>query len=334
MSVDLERDERRLRRLMAAVAAILLLSLGAAGYLDLWPEWRHVQAGFSDRAPSGSTAVSGIQELSACNGEVDRCTTCHLAALRQNLGESTDPEPYRSHAISLAAHPPHRFGCTSCHGGVGRALSAAAAHALPGNTTRDPLLKAPFLEASCARCHLPGEVRGTERLVRGTSLFFALGCGMCHSLALGGRGAWDDGPELRTLGRRSIDELKTSLFDPKADFAESTMPSYETSFRGHPEELVDLEIFVQSLTLPRLGACASRGASDTRLWTASCTTCHVGDKAVGRLQHRCVYLKERGPELACGNCHHGSGLETATGDCPVVREHRGACVACHWESGN
>jgi hypothetical protein len=333
VSVDLVRDERRLRHGLLATALLLLASLCVAGVMGLRPEWRRTQVGFAAVALTGVGSPRGIHELATCGGELDRCLTCHVGALRQDLTAAAIPEPYRSHATSLAAHPPHRFGCTSCHGGVGRALTSIAAHALPGTSGADPLMKGPSLEASCARCHLPGEVSGTERLVRGASLFMKLGCGMCHSLARGGRGAWDDGPDLRTLGRRGLDELKQSLFEPKADFAESTMPSYETSLKEHPDELTDLLVFVSSLTLPRLPSCATRAATGQDALAVSCSTCHIGERAAARLQHRCVYLQERRAELACAGCHKGTVLAERSGDCPVVQAHRPACVACHWESG-
>lgn len=53
---------------------------------------------------------------------VDRCQTCHLSINRP--GFENEPNPFKTHPrreVLLAdnAHPPGKFGCTSCHDGQG-----------------------------------------------------------------------------------------------------------------------------------------------------------------------------------------------------------------------
>ena len=327
MEFDAFGDARRARLGLLVAALAALVALLVAGVGTSRSEWRGhqealVAAGLDTEAP-------GIVEVRACDGTVDRCMTCHLVIDRGDLYGRRDLEPPLSpHPISLEHHPPHRAGCTSCHGGNGRALGSAAAHAMPGTDRPDPLLASPHLQASCARCHTPG-IAGSERLARGVGLYLRLGCAMCHSLSAGGRGGWDYGPDLRGLGRRSLAFLEASLLEPTANFPGSTMPSYRESFRDDRRALDDLLTYVQALALEP--ACPTGGAGD--LVGAPCAVCHAGASgaAAGRMEHDCVYIVDRGAELRCSACHAGGVPEPGPfgGYCPMVREHRGACDACH-----
>jgi hypothetical protein len=278
------------------------------------PEWRAAQ--------SRQGASLGIVQFETCEGEVDRCLTCHPKA-----------SAAKGHAPSLAGHPPEKIGCGACHGGTPRGLTAKAAHAAPGTLGRDPRLKGAHLQASCAKCHAPGDGPGMEHLVRGATIFAELGCAVCHPLQGGGRGGWDFGPDLRAIGRRSPQSLEQALFEPTRRLKGSSMPSFAHAFEGDKGSLEDLVVFLESLALPRPGAdCSARGKS-AALVALSCADCHAGEggRASGRLVHRCLYIQARKGSLACASCHT-QGIPAAGasgGSCPFVAEQRGACAACH-----
>lgn len=299
--------------LVAVVMAVVVVQ-------ELRAPWRRLQAQYL--ALGVDEAFTGIREINTPHGRVDRCATCHLGSLAATAPVTVKLEP---HPPFARGHEPERLGCTVCHGGTGRALNPDVAHALPGTGDRDPLLEPPYIEASCSQCHVPGAVAGSERVARGAELYLSLGCAMCHPLAPGGRGGWDFGPDLRSLARQSPTQLRTSLFEPTADYPRSTMPSYETSLDRDQTALTDLLAFVQALSLTPL-----EQPADARV-TAPCVDCHSGSRGLagGRLEHRCTYIKVR-PQLVCAGCHDP---EVPAGRfCPLIIEHREACRACHWQS--
>ncbi len=337
MSFDAKRDHRRLQiGMLVSAILVALVALGAVVQERRAP-WRRLQAQYASLGiPS---EILGIRELRTPDGRVDRCATCHLGALEPSSSGLAQLEPSSSglaqleprssglaqlepHPVHAPGHEPERIGCTACHGGTGRALEAAEAHALVGTSIRDPLLTAPYQQASCSACHVPGAKPGGERVARGAELYLRLGCAMCHPLAAGGRGGWDYGPDLRALGRQSSEALRTSLFEPAADYPRSTMPAYERTLKDDPEALTDLIAFLHGLTLPQLELNADRRVD------APCVRCHNGPRGVaqGRFEHRCSYLVTRG-SLACAGCHDPA--VPAGQWCPLIREHRDACLACH-----
>jgi len=307
---------------------VLAVAFAAAGWRALAPSWKDEQQRFRNVARLPSERPLGMVQLEACTGEVDRCTTCHLGVERADLHSA--PKPLRSHPNGLRHHPPEQMGCTVCHGGTGRALDPAVAHAAPGTGTLDPRMKPPHLYASCGRCHIPGEKAGTEWLATGAKRYLELGCGVCHPLSGEGLGGWDYGPDLRE-SRLGLDALRTSLLDPAANFPGSTMPSFAASFADDPDGLDAMLVYLESLQLGDSGQCRHTRQRDA--WASeSCTRCHAGPggKATGTTSHRCLYLKDRREELTCGRCHET--VPDGTGECPVIAEHRGSCAACHGDS--
>ncbi len=333
MGFDPEKDARRLRAGMLVAALFLLLVLVLAAFRSCRTEWRGHQAAFVEMGAVPAGRDLGILQFENCAGELDRCTTCHLGVLRHDLAGEGIPLPFRAHPAPLAHHVRKRFGCSICHGGTPRALESEIAHAAPGTAEMDPLHLQPHIQASCARCHVPGDRPGMERLKHGAELYLSLGCAICHPLTRGGRGGWDFGTDLRSIGKKSLAYLEASLVDPAQNFPQSTMPSFAATFENHPEALVDLLIYLESLVLARPGAECNRRDRSQGLAGANCTTCHAGEagRASGRFQHRCPYLLERRDQLDCTRCHPGSvpGDGEHRGCCPVIREHRKGCTACH-----
>ncbi len=335
MPLDLAADARRLRIGLLLVALVFLGVLAMASWRALWPEWEAIQQGFFALSRAGSESPPAIRQQVTCTGGTDRCTTCHLGVDRSDLADPAVPQPYRGHPRALAHHLRHGSGCSTCHGGTGRALTVAAAHAMPGTGAPDYLMRQPHLQASCARCHVPGAVPGSERLASGAGLYLELGCPVCHPLRRGGLGGADYGPDLRLLGRKSPAWLEASMVDPSANFPESTMPPFDRTFRDHPEALVDLLVFLQSLALRERGTCAGRDPA-AGLVSGPCSTCHAGPagRASGRMEHRCPYLIDRKERLRCSGCHPDQVPPPgpSLGRCPVVDQHRPGCVVCHLDS--
>jgi mono/diheme cytochrome c family protein len=131
---------------------------------------------------------------------VDRCETCHLG-VREPLTlrpidlapEETDKDKKRkpdewarafvSHPSKelLTIHSPDKFGCSSCHGGNGRATtSIEKAHGL-NRFWLHPLYGKQNMEAGCQQCHTADRVlQDAPNLTLGKDLFQNRGCVGCH----------------------------------------------------------------------------------------------------------------------------------------------------------
>ncbi|RPI41889.1 MAG: hypothetical protein EHM46_05855, partial [Bacteroidetes bacterium] len=119
---------------------------------------------------------------------VDRCISCHNGIEDPRMENA--PQPHRTHPGDfLENHPIREYGCTTCHGGQGRALTRLDAHGqAPETHWPHPLLEEPYIQASCGKCHLsvfegpaafpePGSM---EVFQRGRYLFSREGCLGCH----------------------------------------------------------------------------------------------------------------------------------------------------------
>ncbi len=340
MSANEREREHRLLRISLLVAACALLCVFVLVAIRAGrAPWRVLQERFFALYPAGSEAgdTVGIRQYTTCASEVDRCSSCHLGIGRSDLADPGIPLPFRAHGPGLGNHLPDRIGCSACHGGNGRALDPVAAHAWAGRRGRDPLMREPHIQAGCARCHVPGDQPGQERLEQGAWLYLGLGCMRCHPLTGGGRGGDDFGPDLTGIGRKDLAYLKTSLLEPTDNFPGSTMPSFRLALGKDPEAMESLLIYLESLALHRYPACGTRGQARS-LVLRPCATCHAGKggHASGRMKHRCAYLLKKAPELRCANCHASvippAGREG--GYCPLLKQHRGACCACHDGAAN
>lgn len=329
-------DQHRRLRFSFLVAGSALLCVLVLVVIRVRQEpWRVLQREFHRLGLSGTdedVAPPRIRQYVTCAGRVDRCPTCHLGIERSDLADPTLPRPFRAHGPGLGNHLPDRVGCSACHGGSGRALDPGVAHGPGEREVKDPLMGQPHIQASCARCHVPGARQGQERLEQGAWLYLGLGCMLCHPLTEGGRGGADFGPDLTMIGRRSLEYLRASLIDPTQNFPDSTMPSFRLALDDEPEAMESLLIYLESLVLERAPACGNRERTDS-LVQGPCVTCHAGEQgtATGRMKHRCTYILWKTAELRCRNCHF-SGIPAGgpgEGYCPLVKQHRDACCACH-----
>jgi len=326
VAFDTKHDARRLTWALLVASLACLTVLGVAAYEGLCAPWQ--------RAPRpGKTRPNTLVEIVTCDGTVDRCFTCHEDVHAASSGR-TEPDLDRDSRGARrrswsAGHAGLALGCSTCHGGVGRALAVDAAHTLLGTARRDPLLARPYAAASCTRCHVAGAVSGGAAAARGAELFLSLGCAVCHSPAAEGRGGFDVGPDLHRAARRDLAELRLILREPSRRGADSRMPAFAASFAGDDDPaLADLLTYVIGLSLP---PSCPLPTSVARLVAAPCTTCHadVQGRASGRFVHRCVYLNDRRAALACAGCHAGALPAPLQGECPVIRTQRSACAACH-----
>jgi len=335
LSIDLAKDVRRLRVLLLLAALVFAGLTGWIALRESRPEWEELQGKFRRQTKTSANQKQGIMQLPTCAGTVDRCTTCHLGIQRKDLGGPEIEQPFKGHPQGTAHHLKNRVGCSLCHGGTGRALTSKVAHSMPGTSQKDPMLTQPFIQASCIGCHVPGDQPGMPKLTEGAKLYLLLGCSICHPLTGGGRGGWDYGPDLRSLGRKSLAYLEASLIEPTANFPQSTMPTFKHTFKGQPDHLENMLIYLLSLGLPDAGNCPNRNRQNEAMLSEACANCHSGQsgQACGRFEHRCLYLIERKSELSCAGCHQESIPEPGLGQglCPPINQHRANCVVCHLE---
>jgi cytochrome c2 len=173
-------------------------------------------------------------------GTVERCVTCHLAydnPLFQNF-----PPPLRTHSAILKSHPVQRFGCVTCHGGEGRAVTTLEAHG-QGAVAAKPLLRGKYMEAACYDCHgvntLPPQA--TSSVVHGRQLVNRYMCLACHKID--GDGG-EEGPDLSTVGsHRSWTWIYAHTLRPQGVAPGSTMPV----FLLNRDELRDITIYLTTL---------------------------------------------------------------------------------------
>jgi mono/diheme cytochrome c family protein len=150
------------------------------------------------------------------------------------------PQPLRTHP-KIGPHPFEKFGCTTCHGGVGRATDARSAHEglvvtegrlLPTGEIRyeeerfNPLWRKEFVQASCGSCHMRQRFKEARLVTLGKSLFREKGCMGCHKIGgIGGK----IGPDLTFVGERRSDPqwYMAHFKSPEEVSPGSAMPSYK-----------------------------------------------------------------------------------------------------------
>ena len=162
--------------------------------------------------------------------------------------------PHRE--VLLAKHPVEKFGCTPCHGGQGRGLTAKSAHALThaeywltpvlgmdAETGKTSEAKKGYMESNCRRCHdgvmkldfgvdpdTNAPIDYAPHLTKGLALFEDLGCHGCH--AVEGYSALDNiakvGPALDKIGSKvkDIEWLEGWIKKPEAYLSKTTMPNF------------------------------------------------------------------------------------------------------------
>ncbi|PYS94084.1 MAG: hypothetical protein DMF64_01925 [Acidobacteria bacterium] len=153
---------------------------------------------------------------------VDRCETCHLGvreplrltpAAMKPTGRKIDADarafvnhPSESKEL-LQIHDPEKFGCSSCHGGNGRATTTVEkAHGL-NEFWLHPLHEKDNVEAGCQQCHSNDRVvQYANNLTLGKDLFQTRGCVGCHRFE-----GYDRETDALTNSRQEIKQLEEQM---------------------------------------------------------------------------------------------------------------------------
>lgn len=155
---------------------------------------------------------------------VDRCETCHLG-IREPLNITpADMRPVRnkkyrkademsrafvSHPSKelLEIHDPERFGCSSCHGGNGRATTNIEKGHGRHRFWLHPLYERENMEAGCQKCHTSDRVlQGANTLDLGKDLFQNRGCVGCHRYE-----GFDRETDALSTARQTISQLEEEI---------------------------------------------------------------------------------------------------------------------------
>lgn len=290
--------------LNATTGVAVIAALGAATSVECNAAWRQHQARYIALAgqKSGEGSSGQVDEsirphelVASETGAVERCTSCHLG---MEPGSPTfDEAPFRGHPGDLLdVHPIARFGCTSCHGGQGRALDQRTAHdGRPGggwSAFTPPAVR-------CGRCHAAAGLADTGLLERGVAVYLREACYGCHRPGRNGPGI---GPDLASIGLRGTDYLRRVVLYPDQVYPRTVMPP--TRFRiGEEGDDVDaLVAFLKTLEpWPR-----SAPRVEAELDPRSCVGCHWADRPEAKprgVAHRCTYLHSESTWLDCTACH-------------------------------
>ena len=245
---------RRWYRSAAGAAASLFLCLVVLAFLreEGQNTWRKYQEAYRDTL--ASRASSALQRQSALEQPIevrqisipaiqrkDRCISCHVGI--EDARMSGLPLPYRSHSgVLLRSHPPERFGCTMCHGGIGQSLSREeSCGADQPDELHVPFLSLQSIESSCGRCHLAifdTASTGMPKLQQGKLVFRREGCLGCHRVR--GKGG-SVGPDLTNEGSKNLlafdfshvsgprtiaNWMRRHFADPAGVSPRSTMPAF------------------------------------------------------------------------------------------------------------
>jgi mono/diheme cytochrome c family protein len=231
----------------------------------------------------------------------DRCTSCHYGIENKSLPISISP--FQTHPGSyLDEHNLTDYGCTTCHGGQGRALEKAEAHS---QQHAGPFLGKKYLQTNCGKCHLlvyqkDTKLPGIDKLQQGILIFQREGCLGCHKIR-GTGGAI--GPDLtgqgdktheaydysRISGEHNIETwLHEHFLNPDKISPGSKMPAFNIS----PDSLLNLIIFTRALFPANLPFSYYNSAvlreykndrnliTDTNAFDLFCVACH-GKSGVG-----------------------------------------------------
>ncbi len=198
-------------------------------------EWRTYQSRFTALAlekktdPAARKTIKSrgyeIEQIQVTRlGRVDRCMTCHQGLKDPDFADA--PQPHLTHpGYILKTNAAEQFGCTVCHHGQGLATQVKAAH---GDVRYwdQPMLRKPYLEATCAKCHMnPHEIGGTEVWQAGVKHFRERGCIGCHAVdGFGGKIS----VELGEVADKPVENFDF-MHVPSSGAADRHAPPYKTT---------------------------------------------------------------------------------------------------------
>jgi cbb3-type cytochrome oxidase cytochrome c subunit len=286
------------------VAGLVLLLSGNALLMQrhMGAEWQNYQKEYLKKAIEKTTDPKLKEELKKRSprieqliltdfGEkrVDRCVTCHTSINDQRF--KNEENPYKAHPELPGNHSFGLFGCTVCHDGNGRGLTKKDAHGGMFDWMY-PMLKGPYVQSSCGKCHSEPYLKETPILVKGSKLFKSLACYGCHKIDGVSKGSL--GVPLTTVGhKRSVAFMLEKIKNPKQkDTPETVMPImkfteeqltalvvYLKSKRGEYIDLSDMAFYekqkIWKKPIPRRNYPVSVASGKQIYETKSCTTCHA-----------------------------------------------------------
>ncbi|MBI2374835.1 MAG: c-type cytochrome [Deltaproteobacteria bacterium] len=221
--------------LILAILDLLIVAWAFCDELETRRPWKAIQASWNEVLSARGRPKAPIAIRQVTNpalGLIDRCQTCHLAAVEDGFGKEL-PVHLRSHPRRrelLGPHAPKVFACTTCHQGQGPQTKGVArsafAHGADDPYWEKPLLTGARTESTCLDCHeeVPS---GAPTLARGRRLFEELGCHGCHAIK-----NLDPPPERAAPSLSLVREKMSRTFfeewvrDPRAIRRDSRMPSF------------------------------------------------------------------------------------------------------------
>jgi cbb3-type cytochrome c oxidase subunit III len=281
---------------------LLISSLGVLGLLvvaavqeNVLRGWRRVQqAAVGDEGP---IAVQLRQVVNPTLGIADRCVSCHVA---MEPGEQSVRGPLMQPHPPVV-HDPAELGCTTCHGGQGRATDQDDAHGRV-DFWPEPMLPTSMSEAGCGTCHTATAVPHRRVLEAARATYARLDCQACHRVdGVGGTLRPDaggmEGPDLSRVGVAGWNRRWYEAHFERS--ATATGGPWKTSFGPASEsDRQRVETFLATrVAAPRLIAAKSVFLS------SGCLGCHkvsgvggdegpdltrVGEKDPGRLDFAAV----------------------------------------------
>jgi len=239
-----------MRAALAIISIVVLAIHGVVFYNQFFARWQEHQNQYFETAarladsPAVRAALQArtpqIEQVIVRNfgpERVDRCATCHIAVDDPRFAKGD--QPLRTHP-PIPGHKFSTFGCTLCHDGQGRAVSAKNAHE-GGEDWPWPLVPKEMIEANCVQCHSEPGWQHAPRVNLGRRLFFERACYTCHTIA--GLSYGSIGPELSEVGRkRRYDYILGKIKDPRASNPTSTMPKQDLT----DEQRLALATFLKS----------------------------------------------------------------------------------------
>ena len=261
---------------------------------------------------------------------VDRCQTCHLAIDKPGFEDAE--QPYTTHpnldiyVDRTSPHPLSDFGCTTCHGGLGRSVTFKDSYHTPGSEEQKeewiekynwlephywdyPMYRADLIESSCFKCHKQqAEVVGAETLNAGVDLIKRLGCFGCHKIE-GFTELRKVGPNLTKISSKVSKEWTYKwVKNPKHFQSKTRMPRFFNLLNNStPEDMSSNDVQARAIVdyifansqldsysrIPRRG---NRNRGETLVKNLGCLGCHklgntynTNDKILSR--------REFGPNL-------------------------------------
>ncbi len=170
---------------------------------------------------------------------VDRCETCHLGirepmvlkASDMRRGKRTDDtaRAFAGHPTRIKeliqTHNPDKFGCSSCHGGNGRATTNVVKAHGQNPFWLHPLHERDNMEAGCQQCHSNDRVlQYADNLTLGKDLFQQRGCVGCHRFE-----GYDREADALTNARQETKQLEEQMAAHERDSRQAELDAASAS---------------------------------------------------------------------------------------------------------